>query len=185
MPNVRPLEAPPAAGPRQVLDEPVGHEDLRVVGAYLDLLAGPARQWRSPMWATAIARTMSGVWPYAAGRPPRASRTPAMPLTIRPGNRPTGMNQARGSATWITPPARNSRRTSAAALASRRPQGPESAAAHAAEAARDAAARAPPAIAAVCNVRDPGPARPASRATAAVNRASATVEMAWPAALSR
>src|SRR6266702_1711739 len=86
---------------------------------------------------------------------------------------------------WITPPARNSRRTRTAALVSRRPQGPESAAAHAAEAARDAAAREPPAIAAVCNVRDPRPARPASRATAAVNRASETAEMAWPAALSR
>src|SRR6266702_6884708 len=159
---------------------------------------------------------------------PAASRTPAMPLTIRPGNRPAGMNQARGSATkysgdsrqvdadasaviatwrgsspvrrpaspraprripkagvWSTPPAMNSRRTSAAALVSCRPHRPESAAAHAAEAARDAAARAPPATAAVCSARDPRPVRPASRATDAVNRASETAEMAWPVALRR
>src|SRR6266498_986294 len=138
----------------------------------LVLLAGSS--WPRLSAASELDAEASAV--IATGRGSSPVRRPASPRA--PSRTPK-------AGVWITPPARNSRRTSAAALVSRRPQGPESAAAHAAETARDAAARAPPAIAAVCNVRDPGPARPASRATAAVNRASATVEMAWPAALSR
>src|SRR5262245_50206352 len=59
-------------------DEP-GGLDARVVGCGFGGSAMPAAQ--------------------RSGRPPRASWTPAVPLTIRPGNRPAGMNHARGSAT--------------------------------------------------------------------------------------
>ena len=54
-----------------------------------------------------------------------------------------------------------------------------------AEPASPAVATPPPATATACSARAPGPARPASRATETVNRASAAAEMSWPATLIR